>query len=109
MLKKCFYIRHQAGGILTDVVYLVRPTDEQVATAKAKCEEVHGTHHVELGEHWTIVQEGAIEVPDGFDFSKLEDVPAPEPAKPSGDGEDGKSALPRFIVSGTGTVTPPKK
>lgn len=110
---KCFMIRHQAEGIITDRVYASTPTDAQLAEAAADLEERHGDKHPKTGEpYWVKPHEAVLEVPDSIAASfepapdappKAERTAAARRGQP-GSAQVGVSA-PK--VSGTGTVTNP--
>lgn len=106
-LKRCYFIRHQAGGVLTDKVFLVPPTAQDLEEAQAACAKLHGAVFAKTGEPWWVkVVESTVEVPDGF--TAFEELPPPPPAaEPNGLGADGAAALPRLAVTGTGVVTNP--
>ncbi len=108
VLKKVYFIRHQAAGILTDVVFIgAPPSQEALDLAAKKLAAVHGTTHPKSKEpYWLTVQEGVGAFPEGTDVGAMPDAKLPEPPAANGVGSEGASGLPRFEVSGTGTVTP---
>jgi hypothetical protein len=106
--KKVYFIRHQAGGILTDVVFVgAPPSAADLDAAKERMDKVHGENHSKTGEaYWMTVQESCGVFPDGKDIGDFENAELPKPREENGVGEDGAPGLPRFVVTGTGTVTP---
>jgi hypothetical protein len=94
-----YLYRHQAGGVIADVVFLKPPTEAQLVPLRMRMALAYGTTHRKTGESfWDRVVEVQTLGPD--------DLPA-RPAPQQG-GNTGSAAAPEIRVSGTGTVTNPK-
>ncbi len=104
---KLFYIRHQAAGILTDVAYIgTPPSQADLDAARAKLSAVHGDTHKKTGEpYWLTVQEACAHIPDLATAESLPKAELPKPPEANGVGDEGSSGLPRFVVTGEGTVS----
>lgn len=120
LIKRCFFIRHQAGGVLTDRVFVERPTEADLSEAQARMAKVHGSGHPKYSdpEHpkhgqpwWVAVEESCLVVPDACSFSSLETVDLPpdprgaDQAAPAAPG-DGKAVM-LVAAGGIGTVRNP--
>ena len=99
---KVYYLRHQAGGILTDYPFSKPPTGEQTKAISALMAATHGTKNKKDGaDYWMIVVEKTVLEPN--------DIPAV--TLPTADSAKGSSAsveMGRVEVTATGTVTNPK-
>jgi hypothetical protein len=93
-----YLYRHQAGGLVTDVVFASVPTDEQLEPLRARMLQAHGATHRRTGEpYWDRV----VDVPL---LGRGDLPPLPQPS----DGNGGTSAgAVEFAVVGLGRVTSP--
>ena len=95
---KVYLVRHQAAGLLHEFPFACHPSGEQLAALAKLCFQLHGAQHPRTREpYWLRVEELSLL---GGDF--VPDVPDRSLSVAQSAG------APRFEVSGTGHVTPPK-
>ena len=97
MTTKIYFVRHQAAGVVSKYPFAEPPTEEQITAVCRECEPHWGAEHPKTGEaYWAIPVEAELLGPT--------DIPKPpEPEQPSAESA---AAMPQFVASGTGTVTP---
>jgi len=94
---KCYMVRIQHAGWVTTHVFQNEPTPEQMAPLIVEAERIHGRSGLAWVESAQWVTGSAIPVV----------APPPQPAPPAKAGA-GAADVGKFIISGTGTVTPKK-
>lgn len=94
-MKKIWFMRHQAGGVLSDFPFAEQPTTEQIAPLRALMNARHGTHHPKTKEEFWFA-------PYAVDVLEPGDIPS---VKIPGSGP---AAMGGNTAHGVGTVTNPK-
>lgn len=91
--RAVYAIRHQRAGIITERLYVERPSDDEVL-------RVARAH----GDGWTRVVTLALDVPDHARAlgDHLDEYPEPEPVASAPQG------FPRVRFHGSGTIEPPR-
>lgn len=100
-MSQIYMVRHQAHGVFAEVAFRSPPTKKQLEQLAEYFESKHGKAHKKSGAPlWTKYQIVPVLGPD-------DDVPAKVLGKAS-EQDANEASAPKFEVSGTGRVTPPK-
>ena len=99
-MKKIYFVRHQAHGIVSDFPFETSPSEEQVALVAKWCFHIHGFGHPKTPEApwWTMIVER-----DVYGPADLPKVPDRE-LSVAGEPGTAKSSTSVFVASGTGHV-----
>ena len=97
---KVYFFRHQAAGVLYDFPFAEQPSDSQLEALARRCAAVHGACHPKSPDvpYWTRIEERDV----------VAAADAIAPPGPSAGGVLSAAGMGEFIVSGTGTVKPPR-
>jgi hypothetical protein len=107
MRAKCYIVRHQTLGFLTERIFLTPPSDAEVAAVLAP----HATRHAGPAweSAWSKVEETVLVVPDRQPKAGwFEAAPAEQEAAPASGGSAAPGAIvdtPRINVRGVAKVT----
>lgn len=68
-MKKIYFVRHQAGGVVHEFPFAQYPTDQQIAAVESICFDRHGFSHKKTPDqpYWTRVDEVSLfedEIPE---------------------------------------------
>lgn len=99
-MKKIYFVRHQAHGVVSEFPFEESPSEEQVKLVARWCFHIHGFGHSKTpGTPWWT----KIVVFDVYGPGDLPEVPERELAVAEAPG-GAKSAASMFVATGTGNV-----
>ncbi len=103
-MKKIYFVRHQAHGIVSEFPFLKHPTQTQVEAVRKFCFNIHGFGHAKTPDqpYWTkVVEVNTV----GDEVPEVPDRELTVVGKPGA----ATSSTSQFSVEGTGVITPAGK